>query len=132
MSGKGSAKSAWSDEVPATRIDRDAFLYMGSDPAWTPAREYRRPRDEDAADGDCILCGGVGALVIGPGDVLLIHRDVPDGSHRVCARCMRYGRERHEGPGLPDDPDMPTPVGTGYVSRRGVTIPEKFARLMKG
>ena len=131
-SSSGSGRSTWRDELPAGFIDREAFLYMGADPCWTPAREFKSVGGVDRAPGDCFLCGGVGSLVLNDDGSLSLHRDIPDGSRRVCARCMRYGRERLKVPELPDDPDVPVLAEPGYVSRDGITIPERYARLMKG
>lgn len=132
MSRKGYARSVWVDEMPVGRIDCDAFLYMGSDPCWSPRREIQRPGDEDIHAGECLLCGGVGSIYIGPDGTIVLHRDIPEGSRRVCARCMRYGRERMTVPEVPDDPDVPVSTEPGYVSRGGITVPERYARLMKG
>lgn len=103
----------WSDPDPGL-IDGDAFLYMGSDPCWTPAREWRRPGDPDGAIGCCSLCGGSAP-----------DGEIPKGSHRVCARCMRYGRER-AGTKSP----QVSLEGSGYVSRGGVSVPEKYSHLL--
>jgi hypothetical protein len=134
MSKNASAASIWSDHAPPDRVDPDAFLFMGADPCWSPAREIKLPDDADAAGGLCAECGGDDDADV-----------IPDGSHRVCARCGRYGRDRrpHSLPALATparivdcrpDPDLPVacPDQPGYVTRNGVTVPERFARLLKG
>lgn len=136
MSRNVSARSDWSDEVAPDRIDRDAFLYMGADPCWTPATEFKSAGGPDPAAGDCMLCGGDGVVISLTDGTSSLHRDIPAGSRRVCARCMRYGRERLAGSDAsapsPDDPEVPVSAEPGYVTRGGVTVPERFARLLKG
>lgn len=134
MSAKGSKRSAWSDELPVDRIDRDAFLYMGSDPCWSPQREFKRTDSGDVAPGECQLCGGVGSLFYEADGSLGIWREIPSGSHRICARCMRYGQDPRIDEvevGAFVEP-LARPEAVGYVTRDGVTVPERYARLLKG
>lgn len=132
MSQNVSGRSAWSEEMPVGRIDREAFLYTGSDPCWTPRREFKRTHDEDVADCDCVLCGGVGNLVLAVDGSLAIHLDIPEGSHRVCARCMRYGLDLKAEREIASSPDGLVLDGDGNVVRGGVTVPAKYSHLMKG
>jgi hypothetical protein len=67
------SRSAWANFRPPEWVDREAFLFCGADPAWTPEKEYRRQDAPDAAPGKCSLC--------------------EDGDPTVCARCRRYGRQ---------------------------------------
>lgn len=110
----------------ADYIDYSAFLFMGADPSWTPSRENRRALDD--APGGCALCGGEGGKI-------------GDGDRVVCARCQRYGRDESlGGTSVPADPAKAAePVAgdePGYVLKRTprgtITVPEKYARLMKG
>ncbi|WP_422932061.1 hypothetical protein [Singulisphaera sp. PoT] len=140
----------WDSFETASPIDRDAFLFMGADPAWTPDREFKAADADDAAEGECSLCGGDGAVLTDEGGdpatdaegrVILVSC-IPDGSRRVCARCGRYGRDRvprsmgYSQPTISEPPDDGNPVACeddpGYVERDGVKVPEKYARLMKG
>lgn len=131
----------WADPPPTPK-DPDAFLFMGADPAWTPAREYGNPKvDPDHARGEpCILCHGDGAEVVLPsGLIAILEGEVPEGSHRVCGRCMKYGLDHRLGEALiVADPDQPVESDRpGYVVKEfanGCTVeaPEKNARQLKG
>jgi hypothetical protein len=137
----------WDDRMPVTRSDPDAFLFMGADPAWTPTREFKLADAPDAAAGQCSECGGDAGLPLLDADDLpildhngkpIVLTEVPVGSHRVCGRCMRSGKDQRSqgapGSGVVSDPDVPVacPDDPGYVERDGVRVPERFARLMKG
>lgn len=129
----------WDERLPASPVDPDAFLYMGADPCWTPDREYRTPAE---AEGECLLCGGVGTIladdagdpILAPDGSLVVRREIEPGSRRICARCFRSGRDPlpvvnpHDGP----DPGAFVAAEPGYVTRDGVTIPERYAGLAKG
>lgn len=134
-------KSAWSDMPPVAPIDPDAFLYMGADPAWTPDREYRSPMDADGSPGLCSECGGDPHVLIDPegrivldlsGRPVLSPTAVPVGSKRVCARCMRYGREKAPPASVPSSVPVACEDDPGYVRRGSVVVPERFARMLKG
>jgi hypothetical protein len=90
---------------------------------WTPDRENKAVAHADAPAGSCALCGGDDDAEV-----------IPRGSHRVCARCMRSGRDRHSAAakGLKDADNLPVASEPGYVTRNGVTVPERFSRLLKG
>lgn len=148
------ASSLWSDSRPVEYIDRDAVLYMGADPCWTPDREQQQT-GEDA--DHCPLCLGVGHFDDEAAEAGILHfvqSRVRVGSHLVCARCMRYGLDhRIEGhetkrgrpypvPCLPpsatspedaesEDDETILDAGPGYVKRGRVTIPNKFAHRFK-
>jgi hypothetical protein len=121
---------------------------MGADPCWTPEREFKLPDASDAEPGRCDLCGGDDGLsvsgpdgqpILDPDGTPIVLTEVPVGSHRVCARCMRSGRDQRSLPspayvGVVSDPDVPQPCPDhpGCVVRNGVHVPERFARKMKG
>lgn len=118
--------------MPIGIVDRNAFLFMGADPCWTPRREFKRTHDEDIADCDCVLCGGVGNLILTVDGNLALHLDIPEGSHRVCARCMRYGLEQIKVLTITDGQGGLESDGSGNVVRDGVAVPEKYSYLLKG
>jgi hypothetical protein len=128
----------FSDPQPSF-VDREAFLFMGADPAWTPAREYGNPRlDPDHRHGEpCILCHGDGAHIHLPdGTTAILEGEIGIGSHRVCARCMRYGLDHRLGldakAEAKSDTKDPIESRPGYVSKGNVEVPEKYARQLKG
>jgi hypothetical protein len=117
------ARGPWKDHRAPDRIDLYTFLYTGADPCWTPDRETKDPGHLDAPAGSCALCGGDEDAAT-----------IPRGSHRVCGRCMRSGSDRHSAAakGLKDADNLPVAAEPGYVTRNGVTVPERFSRLLKG
>jgi hypothetical protein len=144
---------SWSDVMPPDRVDPDAFLFMGADPCWTPDRESKLPGHFDAPEGLCLLCGGddyvpvddAGNPYVDPRGhvvVVAVESAIEPGSHRVCGRCMKSGKPgdgsrgvQGVGPGdrasatLADSSRWePAPDQPGFVTRNGVTIPERFAR----
>lgn len=134
--------SAWSDHVETDSIDHDAFLFMGADPEWTPAREEKLADAPDKPAGRCRLCGGdrgfplldaVGNPVVGYDGSPIVISEVPPGSHRVCARCMRSGDDQHsQGVRPGGGPSVVPRDEAGYVSRDGVSVPERYAGMLLG
>lgn len=139
MSSRGWSRSAWYGHVPTSGVDREAFLFMGPDPCWSPDKEFKAAGCPDAAPGLCRLCGGDpgfplldadGLPVFDRDGVPLVASEVPPGSHRVCARCGRSGFDQHSR-GI-DPPARLSAGDPGYVSRDGVTVPERYRRLLEG
>ena len=92
------SKTAWDSFKPPEWVDDEAFLFLGADPAWTPAKEQRREIDPDGAPGQCSLCGGSGKLELGDlatRTMFTVYLEVAieQGDPNVCGRCGRYGRQ---------------------------------------
>lgn len=129
--------SDFDDYVAPSWVDPDAFLFMGADPAWTPAREYGNPKvDPDHKLGEpCILCHGDGAEIVLPDEtVAILVGEIEPGTHRVCGRCMKYGLDhRLAAAEVAANPDQPVGADRpGYVVKGNVEVPEKYARQLKG
>lgn len=91
-------------------IDHEAFLFMGADPSWTPAKEASR------SNPACDHCGGQGKVIESTGQFL--PGAIDDDSPAVCPKCGRYGRQhlldQHTPmpkvkPKAPPKPLLPTP-----------------------
>jgi hypothetical protein len=91
-------KTAWDSFRPPEWVDREAFLFCGADPAWTPAKEQRLASAPDAVPGKCSLCGGDGKVELGDLAtrtmfVVYLEVAIEPGDPTVCGRCGRYGRQ---------------------------------------
>ncbi len=98
-------------------IPKKSFLYMGADPAWTPAMEHYvdrpipgSPLGRSRVPSRCSICGGLDA--VGDDDPLY------DGELMVeaCGRCMRVS-SRYEDK-LKGDVCVPNPRRLGKVAAR--------------
>ncbi len=91
----------WAGYKPPEWIDPDAFLYMGADPSWTPAKEGIH--SATPLLGECSHCKGRGTFAHDDdgslvrdesGAPIFLLGAIEDGSHAVCPKCRRYGQER--------------------------------------
>jgi hypothetical protein len=149
------SSDVWADYQVISWVDPEAFLFMGADPSWTPAREEKLEGCEDAAPQRCHLCGGSkgeylkdawGNLLYSPTTKLPaigLAPQIERGSHAVCARCMRYGRPweierrkdrlvRHQSPqaSSPPKPEPPKVAEKVIPGRGTITVPEEFSHLL--
>lgn len=101
-SGSGSrSRSDWGGYVEPRVVygpHEDAFLFLGAQVGWSPARERRAD-----SGGRCPLCGS------GSGAEGAIRR----GSDYVCAKCLRWGK----------DGIIPIPPGGPMLALAGPEMP---------
>lgn len=133
--------NVWTDFCPPTWIDPEAFLYMGADPAWTPAKEEKQQGCADAAPSRCCLCGGAdgeylhdewGNLLYDPVSkfpAVKLAPQIKPGSAGVCGRCMRYGRQRKlQAKSAGMAASAPVPAPSQPPSKGGAVAAEKSSR----
>lgn len=133
--------SVWSDHHPASDVDPELIPFFGADPAWTPAMEEKLADAPDKPAGACIKCGGDEGFPLLDAEGLPVHTsdgspivvsEIPPGSKRVCMRCQRTGEDQHSQAARPRGMPMVVPRDDpGYVSRDGISVPERFARMLE-
>lgn len=133
--------ASWGDWIPPSDVEPGLVPFFGADPCWTPAREEKLADSPDRSPGACYNCGGDRGFPLLDADGLpvfsadgsqIVVSEIPPGSRRICMRCLRSGSDQHSMGARPDGIEVMPVAEPGYVSRGGVSVPERYSRLLNG